>query len=245
MPAVTRPIQKHRFKTPRLRFEVRDLSNHGASVFLDNVKAASDIEDQVQNVLNLLYDPSSSRPGTRSVTFVLREFEGVAYTTGTDLDDDHKEIHINTGYVGSRSGDIRHELLGVICHELVHCFQWNAKGTCDGGLIEGVADYVRLNAGLAAAHWQKDGSGSWNGGYQHTGYFLDYLEKRFGAGTIKRLNAALEKDEYNEKKLFSECCGHTVQKLWDDYREALDEESRGTSSAQAFIPVPTHVPRST
>lgn len=38
--------------------------------------------------------------------------------------------------------------MGVCVHEMVHCWQWNAKGTCPGGLIEGIADYVRLRSGL-------------------------------------------------------------------------------------------------
>ena len=33
----------------------------------------------------------------------------------------------------------RHEIQGVLTHEMVHCFQYNAKETCPGGLIEGIA----------------------------------------------------------------------------------------------------------
>lgn len=34
---------------------------------------------------------------------------------------------------------VRDEFRGVLTHEVVHCFQYNARGTAPGGLIEGVA----------------------------------------------------------------------------------------------------------
>ncbi len=154
MPAVSRPeeaptttaplpIRRHKFESPKLRLHLNDIGHEGSSIFLSNTKGNEDLETQVQNVLNLLYTPSCHRPATRSVTFVLRPMDGVAYTTGTDLDQDHKEIHFNLNYIQqSKSSPIRDEILGVVCHELVHCFQWNAHGTCPGGLIEGVADWV-------------------------------------------------------------------------------------------------------
>ena len=226
-PATT-PIRKHYFPPPKLRLQLNDLGHEGSSNFLSKVKGNEDIEEQVENVLNLLYQADSKRPGTRSVTFVLREMDGVAYTTGTDLDDDHKEIHINLNYIKNKD---RHEILGVICHELVHCFQWNAQGSCPGGLVEGIADWVRLNAGLAAKHWKQDADGNWDAGYQHTGYFLDYLERRFRPGTVRSINACLCEQKYNEKKVFQDCCsGHTVDQLWKDYRHSLEKKNRSDES---------------
>lgn len=78
---------------------------------------------------------------------------GVAYTTGSELDDEHKEIHFSTDYITdvqerSQGKDTRGEILGVIRHEMVHCFQYNAKGTCNGGLIEGIAEYEHFSGHL-------------------------------------------------------------------------------------------------
>jgi hypothetical protein len=36
---------------------------------------------------------------------------------------------------------------GVLYHEVTHVWQWNGQGRANGGLIEGIADYVRLKAG--------------------------------------------------------------------------------------------------
>ncbi|KAK4506015.1 hypothetical protein PRZ48_003980 [Zasmidium cellare] len=227
----TLPIRKHRFETPKLRVHLEDISHEGTSNFLSNIKGNEDLDTQVQNVLNLLYTPDSHRPGTRSVTFILRDMGGVAYTTGMYLDDDHKEIHISLAYFKNKPRD---EMLGVICHELVHCFQWNAEGTCNGGLIEGIADWVRLRAGLAAKHWKQEADGDWDGGYQHTGFFLEYLENRFGPGTVRKINICLRKGKYDEKDVFGSCCeGHKVDELWEDYREHLKKKKKHEDDEKA------------
>lgn len=220
----TLPVRRHKYETPKLRLQLNDLGHEGSSNFLSNIKGNEDIEQQVQNVLNLLYSPDSHRPGTRSVTFILRDMGGVAYTTELDIDNDHKEIHVSLRYIQNKP---RHEILGVVCHELVHCFQWNANGSCPGGLIEGIADWVRLRAGLAAKHWKQEADGKWDAGYQHTGYFLEYLENRFGPGTVSSINGCLRKGDYDEEKVFGTCCdGKKVENLWCDYGEDLKRKKR-------------------
>jgi hypothetical protein len=274
--ATTLPYpRKHSFPTPLLRLQLNDLALEGSSIFLSLIHGHEDLAAQVQNVLNLLYDPpkldkeggseteietntetetekkkrpsTTHRPPTRSVTFILHDFEGVAYTTGMDLDSDHKEIHISTTYIlnCARKADKRHELLGVICHELVHCFQWNANGTCPSGLIEGIADFVRLRAGLGAAHWKQEASGEWDGdgGYQKTGYFLQWLEGKFGDGTVEKLNACLREGEWDGKRVFGQCCkGERVEELWEEYREELEGRKKGSDEGEdgPAKAIPTH-----
>ena len=64
---------------------------------------------------------------------------GVAYTKGSELDDDHKEIHFSMRHIVNSKQRAKDEITGVIVHEMVHCFQCNGKGSCPGGLIEGIA----------------------------------------------------------------------------------------------------------
>lgn len=159
--------------------------------------------------------PHYTPPPTRSVTLILEDMPGVAYTKGTDLDSDHKEIHLSMGYVkgirrappagptttttttitgGPGGGDVAgaYEIEGVLVHELVHCFQYNGRGECPGGLVEGVADWVRLEARLGAPHWRKGTvPDRWDQGYERTAYFLAWLEGKFGKGTVRRMNEAL------------------------------------------------------
>lgn len=124
------------------------------------------------------------------------------------------------------------EVLGVVTHEMVHCWQWNARGSCPGGLIEGVADYVRLRAGFVPGHWKKEGGGEWDAGYQHTGYFLDYLEGRFGKGTVVKINGVLKDRVYKQETFWEECCGCGVAELWEEYGKHLKKEAEKEEDGQ-------------
>jgi hypothetical protein len=48
--------------------------------------------------------------------------DGVAYTTGSDLDIDHKEIHFSLDYIHKAISPSRKkdEIMGVLTHEMVH-----------------------------------------------------------------------------------------------------------------------------
>ncbi|KAI9672550.1 MAG: hypothetical protein M1817_003316 [Caeruleum heppii] len=225
--SVSRPHKKPlHFPSPKVRLKVNDLSERGSREFLDAVNAGELLENAVQGVVRALYTEASHVPGTRSVTLVLRPMGGVAYTTGKEIDHDHKEIHFSTGYIaGIPRTRKREEILGVIRHEMVHCFQWNAFGTAPGGLIEGIADWVRLRAGFSPPHWNRDGDGKWDAGYQHTGYFLDYLEERFGEGTVRRINERLRGKHYHEASFWLGLFGYEVSRLWKDYRKSLRKKA--------------------
>ncbi|SPQ19980.1 8e7911f8-0ef3-4f75-9ca2-39928c5973e6 [Thermothielavioides terrestris] len=149
-------------------------------------------------------------------------------TSKTALDNDHKEIHFSLNYIDSIRPDTRlvHEITGVLTHELVHCFQWDALGTCPGGLIEGVADWVRLNCDLSPLHWKRETDGDWDRGYQHTAYFLEYLEQRFGEGTVRRLNEKLRGNKYQAESFWPELLGKPVEQLYKDYVDKSKSDER-------------------
>ncbi|KAF2456130.1 hypothetical protein BDY21DRAFT_260133, partial [Lineolata rhizophorae] len=165
-------------------------------------------------------------PQTRSVTLVLRPMPGVAYTTGISLDNDHKEIHLSTDYLCDLSPPhsptrYRAEIVGVLQHELVHCYQFSAS-RCPGGLIEGVADWVRLEAGLAPPHWSKGRrkDGPWDAGYSRTAFFLEWVEGKFGVGSVARLNERLgDGKEYEEEGFWKGLFGKKVEELWEEYAD--------------------------
>ncbi|EPE25812.1 hypothetical protein GLAREA_01724 [Glarea lozoyensis ATCC 20868] len=232
--------KSHQFKLPTLRLEVRDINHEGADVFFASVTANKALQKAVQDVLLWLYDsPNSSTttlPSTRSVTLILRSMPGVAYTTGSELDSDHKEIHFSLDYIHSIAKTRKtEEILGVLTHEMVHCYQYNAFGTCPGGLIEGIADWVRLNANLSPPHWKQEGSGKWDAGYQHTGYFLQYLEDRFGVGLVRRMNEKLRIERYEEKRFWTELCGRPVEQLWGDYGKLFPGDSKKAEDDECVI----------
>ncbi|PMD50273.1 BSP-domain-containing protein [Hyaloscypha bicolor E] len=229
------------FPLPKLRLEIRDLNHAGAEAFLQAVIASNALSVSVKSVLELLYhspdSPTTTVPPTRSVTLILRPMDGVAYTTGSDLDSDHKEIHFSLDYIRKSISHERKtdEIMGVLTHEMVHCYQYNAFGTCPGGLIEGIADWVRLNADLSPPHWKKEATGKWDAGYQHTGYFLEYLEQRFGKGTVRRMNEKLRIQKYEEKRFWTELLGRPVEQLWGDYSDAVEKETKTEDDEECVI----------
>ncbi|TQV94801.1 plant Basic Secretory protein [Cordyceps javanica] len=225
-----RPGPGDLFPLPKLRLEVRDLENRGVLRALAAVNLGECVRDCAQEVLRHLYGQHPSRapcplPTTRSVTLILRDMDGVAYTTGSELDGDHKEVHFSTRHVDNQAPErLRGELYGVVAHELVHCFQHDGRGTCPGGLVEGVADWVRLRCGHVPPHWKPraDDGRAWDAGYETTAYFLDYLERQCGEGTVRRINAKLHSERYDQDKFWPDLFGSTVDELWATYAASIN-----------------------
>ena len=95
-------------------------------------------------------------------------------------------------------------------------------GSAPGGLIEGVADFVRLRAGYAPPHWRRGRGNRWDEGYEVTGYFLDWIEKRY-AGFVRGVNAILRDAKWDEG-VFKLITGQDVEDLWKQYRKELGAE---------------------
>ncbi|KAJ5359135.1 uncharacterized protein N7496_011548 [Penicillium cataractarum] len=277
---------------PKYRLHAEDLRHPESASFSTYIPdVATTLDTALSNIVKYLYTspetgspvdvksaPKCKRPHfvpfippTRSVTLFLRDFGGVAYTTGTELDDAHKEIHLSLPYIthcknSAAKADPVHELAGVLTHELVHCYQHtsppdSAKGGKDtpgppGGLIEGIADFVRLKAGLSPPHWTRPTSSSqrekkWDAGYQHTAYFLAWIEDVWaGEGAVGMLNDRLFRVGYVGEGAEDEANGHEggfwkslfgagVAELWDEYGQWLDdgEKAKGNWEEEIVNPV--------
>lgn len=236
---------------PLLRLSCTDLRDKQTQRILREFDPHAILDHAVITVLSLLY-PDAKRepnkdespwPATRSVTFIVdTSLDGVAYTTGIPIDNDHKEIHISTNYVGQIADrTLQREVSGVLCHEMVHCWQWVGQGSAPGGLVEGIADWVRLRANLAPPHWKREinrDAGPWRG-YQHSAYFLDWLEQGWagegvgGKGTVPKVNAALRAGKYDEDKLWKPVVGKELQILWNDYCDWLENDLKADIDQRA------------
>jgi hypothetical protein len=83
-----------------------------------------------------------------------------------------------------------------------------------------LVDFVRLHAGFAPPHWRPRAEEKWDAGYDATAYFLDWIEKRCGEGTIRKLNGSMKDSRYRVE-LFEEVTGESVSSLYTLYREHL------------------------
>ncbi|MCJ1354586.1 MAG: hypothetical protein MMC33_004575 [Icmadophila ericetorum] len=213
MPAL--PIQKDALliqddvsRWPGLRIE--DLSSQGAKTFLQTFDISTMIPGLIDAVFKILIPEAieDSIPPICSIKLVLEDFDGIAfvYIAGT-----------------TRPETRESQIIGVFMHEMVHLWQWNGQGKASRGLIEGVADWVRLKAGFAVPHWRKRTDGAWDMGYDGTAYFLDGLELYYGKGFVVRLNRKL-REEYVEGTFWEELCGvgNGVDVLWREYGKTLD-----------------------
>ncbi|XVE66773.1 hypothetical protein DITRI_Ditri08aG0105800 [Diplodiscus trichospermus] len=130
----------------------------------------------------------------------------------------NNEIRVNDKYI--QAGDqLKPGFNGVLYHEMAHVWQWNGNGQRDnttGGLIEGIADFVRLKANYIPAGWAKPGDGNrWYDGYSVTARFLDYCEG-LKPGFVAELNKKM-RDGYSTD-FFFQLLGKTVDQLWTDYK---------------------------
>ncbi|KLO11342.1 plant basic secretory protein [Schizopora paradoxa] len=213
-----KPLPEKDWPMPKLRIQVADLSSPGSIEFFANLHPTELLREAVMAVLTTLYTPENCPRHVRSVTLYIDEMGGVAHSNGSSLDDDHKEIHLSTSHISNNKQRAKDEIRGVIFHEMVHCYQYNGKGKCPGGLIEGIADFVRLRAQLGPPHWKRGGS-KWDEGYQTTAFFLDWLDGKFGAGTVQKINLCMRQPYRVE--IFQEVTGQSVESLWQSYKESL------------------------
>jgi len=175
--------------------------------------------DATVAIFQWLYVTTDKAPRhVQTIQLVLRPMDGVAYTTGSET---AKEVHFACQHIVNCADRCADEIRGVLVHEIVHCYQYNARGACPGGLIEGIADWVRLCAGFEPPHWSPGGS-KWDAGYQVTAYFLQWLTERYGEGTVPELNELMKDAPYDEH-IFKSVTGRKVDKLWKLYKEHLGE----------------------
>ncbi|KAB5562832.1 hypothetical protein GE09DRAFT_1172035 [Coniochaeta sp. 2T2.1] len=218
--------EERRSNLPCLALEVRNWSLPGAQRFLSVFNSASVLEELAAFILETLFGERATTPEVRSITIIVTShtymptFQCLAFHSVSDLDNTHHRIEVAESFLQRIPEDrLRDEVTGVILHEMVHCFQSNFD-KAPQGLIEGLADWVRLRRGLDPPHWQDDRkvkpSQSWHTGYQVTAYFLEYLETNYGSGTVAQINALVCSGGYSELR-WSAILGNDVDSLWQQY----------------------------
>ncbi|KAJ3143110.1 hypothetical protein HK100_010693 [Physocladia obscura] len=199
-----------------------------------------------------LYAFEDEYPPVQTLKVVVAAFDGVADTSGTKTD---KTLRLSASYfTHARHTDLDHELHGVIVHELVHVLQYDgsidAGATANGGFIEGLADYVRITAGLAPGHWRPESqppasNDKWDRGYEHTAYFLRWVDRNSPSNTASNTSSTgnvsntaatfklnlLLRDLVWDDALFEIVAGAPVNQLWRGYLASfIDAETKAADA---------------
>ncbi|KAF7307497.1 hypothetical protein MIND_00544200 [Mycena indigotica] len=236
------PEPEDNWPIPKFNLRVEDLDHPGAQLFFAALASPGTDKHSRHNSNGVLEAlkyaviasfewlyavPECAPTNVKQILLVLRPMDGVAYTFGSHHE---KEIHFSLDHIENSRDRAREEILGVLVHEVVHCYQHNGNGTANGGFIEGVADYVRLHSSLAPPHWRRSAPSredNWDAGYERTAYFLDWLESTSGEGTIRKMNAALSGEgvTWENARIFEIFGGAKVGALWRRYRVEMGGES--------------------
>lgn len=167
-------------------------------------------------------------------TLFVDELDGVAYTQSAPNLACASETHLSEGYIGGvfpndttdwRAGWLN-EVTGVLTHESTHVWQ-NNNGSYGGdpsftGIIEGIADYIRLKSEHPAATWLRQAGGNWSDGYSTTAYFFEWIEETLVPNFVNKLNAKMV--EPWTPDYFKDLTGKDVNQLWKDYQAFLAKD---------------------
>ncbi|KAJ1546102.1 hypothetical protein HK096_005541, partial [Nowakowskiella sp. JEL0078] len=258
------PVDENGWPIAEYCLNIVNPESSGSKLFMKYIATPGNIsylKSVSYGVLNILYEYSNLSPRTiHRVSLIVRDdIDGVAYTTetfyeklpGSSPKHRAKEIHLSAKYILSfynrlekenltdsqRDEIFLSEIHGVVWHEMTHVWQANGYSTVPGGLIEGIADYVRLEAGFRARHWSKEKGGDWDSGYEQTGFFLKWIENDWEIQKnslktqpgfphfVQRLNASFIDQEWVEDSSFSLILGQSFdhKTLWKIYQSSLEE----------------------
>jgi hypothetical protein len=129
-----------------------------------------------------------------------------AITQGTN-------IYVSGPYIAGHQDDF-----GCIAHEMCHVAQGYPKGAGPGWLTEGIADYVRYYVLFPNDPRRVFDPSiiSYGRGYQPAAALLDFVERRSGAGSVRRVNAAMRQGSDGGAAL-TKIAGASLTELWGQY----------------------------
>ncbi len=174
---------------------------------------------------SIMYRTADEVPRTHeTIHFIVDNHDGVAYATGS-------EIHLSTNHI-KNYGDADEafiEFRGVMVHEVSHLYQENG-GSSDGALIEGMADFVRIRAGLYNPGRRGQG-GNWDGAYTTSGFFFSWLagpceyhddgHPQYDREIGYRINQLMPDGKAAIQEEIETTFGTDIDTLWTQYQDAI------------------------
>jgi hypothetical protein len=207
---------------PSVNF-TNDLSTGDGKMF-DQVIAdpAKTVKWVACRVCTILYrSPAEVTRNQTQINIHIYDFDGVANAGGSNLNISGRHLKNYTNPT-----DALFEYTGVLVHEITHMYQNNKSS--EGGMIEGMADFVRIRAGYHKMN-RRTAGGAWTDAYTTGGFFFSWLAGPGGLQTDGRVPADPDIGwAINQKigttwnrSLFVDRLGKDVDTLWTEYQNAL------------------------
>ncbi|KAG6545820.1 hypothetical protein Mapa_012781 [Marchantia paleacea] len=130
-------------------------------------------------------------------------------------------IHLSTAYIENfqpqNASALRTEITGILYHEMTHIIQ-EADNVTPTGVIEGIADFIRLRAGYPS--WVRQVGGAWEDGYSTTAFFFDWIDRNQTGAFVSRLNQKIGEAGW-DMNFFVELTGKPVDTMWQEYQKFI------------------------
>jgi hypothetical protein len=166
--------------------------------------------------------PSEGFTAPTRFTVTIRDMDGVAYTSGT-------EIVVSKDWIKSQMNG---QAVGSLVHEMVHVVQQYHDVAAPGWLVEGMADYVRWFKFEPRSHgadliWMRhQGKGfspHYNDSYRVTANFLNWVAEKYDTEIVGQMNAAMREGKYDED-LWKKYTGKTAPQLGEEWSKEIGAE---------------------
>lgn len=243
------------YSNPVIIVNIEDDLHPGAKVFMESVPdPEAFILECANDVVGKLFSREHLIKGdfqdVDTITISVKNMKAPAAKGGNF---EHIKIGFSQNHIaekykkdGKSDEEILFELKGVLYHELTHGYQYSPKnaggyrkGTDFFSMIEGVADFVRIDLGQHKR--PRKAGGHWTDGYTTTGYFLEYLSEKYGDDFIFRFNqSAQELGKWTWDEGLTWAIGETVSvaELWKEYQ--LQIPVKPMDYADPFIGTGSH-----
>ena len=172
-------------------------------------KLAPVLAEWYPKIVALLPSPGFTAPTHYTIT--VKDMDGVAYTTDTDVSVSEKWIQ----------DQMNGEAIGSLVHESVHVVQQYHLGHVPGWLVEGMADYIRWfkyepqSHGADIVWMRKFGSNfspHYNDSYRVSANFLNWVSEKYDPAIVAQVNAVAREGKYTPA-FWKESTGKTIDEL--------------------------------
>lgn len=224
------------FLTPNVDFKDFDGTTIGSQIFHQRItNPVLYMQQRCLDVAKILYRYSSEAPKFRKLKFELKNEDFVAYKWG---DGDEIGIAVSTQYLsrvyrdsGNDPQAVEDEVAGILFHEVTHGYNYSPStgGDYDGSspfwaYTEGIADAVRIHSGHHQSRTPNVyDSRKWLGGYTTTGFFLQYVSRKYDRNFLYKFNKAAKDlgGSWSFENSFLMILNKNIQSVWEEYKNFI------------------------